>query len=122
MMTIDTPCPLYKGLDNTLQVWMSHGDKVVALPEGYESVAHSDNCPYATMQHKEKPIYGVQFHPEVVHTPNGSQMLKNFAFDICGCQGDWQMSQFVEHTVASIREEVGEEHVLLGLSGGVIPR
>ena len=119
MMTIDTPCPLYKGLDSTLQVWMSHGDKVVALPDGYESVAHSDNCPYATMQHKEKPIYGVQFHPEVVHTPTGSQMLKNFAFDICGCQGDWQMSQFVEHTVASIREEVGEEHVLLGLSGGV---
>ncbi|OUX37360.1 MAG: GMP synthase (glutamine-hydrolyzing) [Kiritimatiellaceae bacterium TMED266] len=118
-MQITTDSPLYQNLENELQVWMSHGDKVVALPDGFETVAQSDNCPLATMQHLEKRIFGVQFHPEVVHTPQGSTMLKNFAFNICGCTGDWEMARFVDHTIQQVRNTVGEDHVLLGLSGGV---
>ncbi|MEN8261255.1 MAG: glutamine-hydrolyzing GMP synthase [Pseudomonadota bacterium] len=119
MMKITKDTPLFKGLSLDLQVWMSHGDKVETLPEGFEVVAESDNCPYATMQNLERNIFGVQFHPEVVHTPQGKEMLWNFAFKICGCSGDWEMSKFVEHTVKQVRETVGDDHVLLGLSGGV---
>jgi GMP synthase (glutamine-hydrolysing) len=98
---------------------MSHGDKVEAMPVGFESVAESENCPLATMQHLERRIFGVQFHPEVVHTPQGREMLWNFAFNICHCSGDWEMSRFVEDTVQRVRSTVGSDHVLLGLSGGV---
>jgi GMP synthase (glutamine-hydrolysing) len=120
MMRIVNPSPLFQGLEPDLQVWMSHGDKVVKLPEGFEGVAESDNCPFAAMQHSEKQIYGLQFHPEVVHTPQGKEMLWNFAFKICGCSGDWAMSKFVEDTIRQVREEVGTDHVLLGLSGSSV--
>ncbi len=119
MMRITKNSPLFKGLSPDLQVWMSHGDKVESMPDGFEVVAESDNCPYATMQDLERGIFGVQFHPEVVHTPQGKEMLWNFAFKICGCAGDWEMSKFVEATVRQVRETVGDDHVLLGLSGGV---
>ena len=119
MMRIVNPSPLFAGLDPDLQVWMSHGDKAETLPEGFEAVAESDNCPYAAMQHVDRNLFGVQFHPEVVHTPQGKEMLWNFAFRVCGCAGDWEMSKFVEETVRSVRERVGNDHVLLGLSGGV---
>lgn len=119
IMRITKPSPLYEGLEDELQVWMSHGDKVVSMPEGFETVAESDNCPHATMQHLERALFGVQFHPEVVHTPQGTQMLKNFAYGICGCSGDWEMAKFVEHTIAKVKETVGDDHILLGLSGGV---
>jgi len=112
-------CPLFQGLGKNLQVWMSHGDKVEALPAGFEAVAVSDNCPFAAMQNSAEKIYGVQFHPEVVHTPQGAQMLGNFACTVCGCSGDWKMSRFIEESVQAIRTRVGEDHVLLGLSGGV---
>jgi len=118
-MTITKPSPLFTGLDPDLQVWMSHGDKVETMPAGFEAVAESDNCPYATIQNLDRQIFGVQFHPEVVHTPQGKDMLRNFAFGICHCSGDWEMAKFVEHTIATIRQTVGDDHVLLGLSGGV---
>ncbi len=118
-MRITKDSPLFKGLSPDLQVWMSHGDKVEAMPKGFEAVAESDNCPFAAMQDASRKIYGVQFHPEVVHTPQGKEMLWNFAFGICGCTGDWEMSRFIDDTVARVRETVGDNHVLLGLSGGV---
>jgi GMP synthase (glutamine-hydrolysing) len=118
-MHVTGDSPLFTGLASDLQVWMSHGDKVEGLPEGFEAVAESANCPYAAMQNRELDIYGVQFHPEVVHTPQGSEILKNFAFSICKCDADWKMSKFIEENIAAIRDKVGDDHVLLGLSGGV---
>ena len=118
-MQITKESPLFKGLDSELQVWMSHGDKVETLPKGFEAVAQSENCPFAAMQNQEKKMYGLQFHPEVVHTPQGATMLKNFAYEICGCAGDWAMDKFVKSTIQQIQDQVGDDHVLLGLSGGV---
>jgi GMP synthase (glutamine-hydrolysing) len=111
--------PLFRGLDADLQVWMSHGDKVEAMPAGFESIAESANCPIAAMQNVGQNLYGVQFHPEVVHTPQGTEMLWNFAFRICKCKGDWEMSRFIDDTVARVREKVADGDVLLALSGGV---
>lgn len=119
MHITDENSPLFMGLDRDLLVWMSHGDKVHSLPEGFTGVAISDNCPFAAMQNIEKRIFGVQFHPEVVHTPQGTEMLWNFVFTICQSKADWEMSSFIEYTTHAIREQVGERHVLLGLSGGV---
>ena len=119
MMKVTKDSPLFKGLPPDIQVWMSHGDKVEAMPEGFESVAESDNCPFAAMQDLDRRIFGVQFHPEVVHTPQGKEMFWNFAFNICKCSGDWEMSKFVEDTIQQVRAQVGKNHVLLGLSGGV---
>jgi len=118
-MQITKESLLFKGLDSELQVWMSHGDKVETLPKGFEAVAQSENCPFAAMQNQEKKMYGLQFHPEVVHTPQGATMLKNFAYEICGCAGDWAMDKFVKSTIQQIQNQVGDDHVLLGLSGGV---
>jgi GMP synthase (glutamine-hydrolysing) len=116
---IRKPSPLLAGLDPDLQVWMSHGDKVETLPSGFEAVAESDNCALAVIQDATRKLYGVQFHPEVVHTPQGGAMLWNFAFRICRCSGDWEMAKFVEETISNVRARVGKDHVLLGLSGGV---
>ncbi len=119
MRITDPECPLFHGLDHELQVWMSHGDKVETLPPGFENVAESENCALAAIQHREKRIFGVQFHPEVIHTPRGAAMLWNFAFTVCGCNADWEMRSFIEQSVKAIRNRVGDRHVLLGLSGGV---
>ncbi len=102
-----------------LKVWMSHGDKVTALPPGFKLMASTDACPIAGMADEERQLYGVQFHPEVTHTVQGKAMLARFVRDICGCLGDWNMPDYVTEAVARIREQVGTEEVLLGLSGGV---
>lgn len=101
------------------QVWMSHGDRVVSLPEGFRIVGKSDGAPYAFIADDKRHFYGVQFHPEVVHTPHGSQLIKNFTHDVCGCAGDWTMAAFREEIIAKIRKQVGSEKVICGLSGGV---
>lgn len=116
---INKPCVLFEGLAPDTQVWMSHGDKVEMLPPGFEATASSDNCTFAAMADENRQIYGVQFHPEVVHTPQGTRMLNNFAIKACKCSGDWKMSTFIEETVKAVREKVRDDHVILGLSGGV---
>ena len=110
---------LLQGLPDDLVVWMSHGDQVAGLPEGFAGLADTDTCPYAAMGNDARRIYGLQFHPEVVHTPRGTEILKRFIFDVCACSGTWEMAQFVRESIKSIRERVGDEHVVCGLSGGV---
>lgn len=100
-------------------VWMSHTDYISEAPQGFEITAHSDNCPCAAMENVEENIYAVQFHPEVTHTEYGKELLKNFIFNICGCSGEWKMEGFIENTVKSLREQIGNKKVVLGLSGGV---
>jgi GMP synthase (glutamine-hydrolysing) len=102
-----------------LKVWMSHGDKVVAMPPGFKLMASTEACPIAGMADEARRFYGVQFHPEVTHTRQGKRMLERFVLDICGCAGDWNMPDYVTEAVARIREQVGREEVILGLSGGV---
>ena len=102
-----------------LKVWMSHGDKVTAMPPGFKLMASTDSCPIAGMADEARRFYGVQFHPEVTHTQQGRALLNRFVIDICGCGGDWNMPDYVSEAVARIREQVGEEEVILGLSGGV---
>lgn len=100
-------------------VWMSHSDKVVELPTGFRVDAVSDSCPVAAISHPERKLYGVQFHPEVLHTVKGSEFIANFLFNICGCEATWSMTSFIEDEVARIRETVGDKQVLCALSGGV---
>ena len=102
-----------------LKVWMSHGDKVTKLPEGFKLLASTPSCPIAGMANEDKGYYAVQFHPEVTHTLQGQAMLNRFVREIAGCQGDWIMGNYIEEAVAKIREQVGDEEVILGLSGGV---
>jgi GMP synthase (glutamine-hydrolysing) len=101
------------------QVWMSHGDRVVELPTGFSVVGGSANAPFAVVADEERGFYGVQFHPEVVHTPKGKDLLRNFALEICGCRGDWTMGAFRSEAIEKIRSQVGDGRVLCGLSGGV---
>ena len=102
-----------------LKVWMSHGDKVTAMPPGFKLMASTDSCPIAGMADEARRFYGVQFHPEVTHTRQGKAILNRFVHDICGCGTDWNMPDYVTEAVAKIREQVGSEEVILGLSGGV---
>jgi GMP synthase (glutamine-hydrolysing) len=102
-----------------LKVWMSHGDKVTAMPPGFKLMASTPSCPIAGMAHEEKRYYAVQFHPEVTHTVQGAALLTRFVRDIAGCKGDWVMEGYIDEAVAKIREQVGDEEVILGLSGGV---
>ncbi|MGD9867778.1 MAG: glutamine-hydrolyzing GMP synthase [Hyphomicrobiales bacterium] len=115
-------CPLFEGVwkkGERHQVWMSHGDRVTALPKGFRVVAVSDNAPFAAVCDEKRDYYGVQFHPEVVHTPDGARLLANFARRIAGCTGDWSMAHFRSEAVGKIREQVGKGRVICGLSGGV---
>lgn len=110
---------LFKDLEDTQDVWMSHGDKVVQMPLGFTLIAQTQTCPYAAMVNEEKKFYGVQFHPEVTHTKNGLKMLENFVLQICGCDGLWTSSSIIEDAISRIKETVGDDEVILGLSGGV---
>ena len=110
--------PLLKGLPGSLTVWASHGDKVTQLPPGFRGIAQSDNAPVAIMTDGSK-YYGIQFHPEVVHTPQGDTLIRNFLFEVAGCAGDWTAGNFVEESVRAIREAVGDGQVICALSGGV---
>ncbi len=101
------------------QVWMSHGDHVATLPEGFKPVGKSDGAPFAVIANEDKKFYGVQFHPEVVHTTHGAELYKNFTHNICGCSGDWTMASFREEAIEKIRQQVGDAKVVCGLSGGV---
>ena len=114
----DRTTPLFAGLPPTLQVWMSHGDEALELPSGFHRSAVTSNA-LAGIVNEQRRIWAVQFHPEVHHTPLGPQLLKNFVFGICGARGDWTPAHFIESTVAQIREKVGKDHVICGLSGGV---
>lgn len=115
----DTTSPLFAGVPKTSVTWMSHFDYISELAPGFSSVAYTDNCPVAAAQNKEKGLYAIQFHPEVLHTPEGKHILSNFVRGICGCRGDWVVSSFVETAIRDIREKVGDGKVLLALSGGV---
>jgi GMP synthase (glutamine-hydrolysing) len=110
---------LFKTLPEHTTVWMSHGDQVNQLTNDFQSLATTPTCPYAAVRHKSGKFFGVQFHPEVTHTPKGTEILRNFLYDICECAGDWQMSDFVDETVAKVRQQVGDATVICGLSGGV---
>jgi GMP synthase (glutamine-hydrolysing) len=121
-LDIGASSPLFEGVGDSgtqVQVWMSHGDRVTALPEGFEVIGTSENAPYAAIADEARKIYGVQFHPEVVHTPDGHKILSNFVHNIAGCAGDWTMAAFRENAIADIRAQVGEGRVICGLSGGV---
>ena len=114
--------PLIEGVwapDKEYQVWMSHGDRINAIPDGFEVIGTSDGSPFAIIANENKRIYGVQFHPEVVHTPDGAGLLKNFTHGICGASGDWTMASFKAEAIESIRNDVGSSRVICGLSGGV---
>ncbi len=110
---------LFRSLPDEITVWMSHGDRVGSIPESFHVLARTENTPYAAVRHKEKPFWGVQFHPEVTHTPEGPQILSNFLFEICGCEGSWTPASYIERTTRQIQEEVQDAHVICGVSGGV---
>jgi len=110
---------IFKGLPDEFQVWMSHGDRILKMPEGFRAIAETENTPVAAFKSDHRKIYGLQFHPEVVHTAYGKEILSNFVKDICGCESDWRMESFIEQSVREIRERVGDEKVLCALSGGV---
>ncbi len=116
---IDSPGRLFDGLPNQLDVWMSHGDHVSTPPRGFSILAHTRSCAVAAMGDGTRKIYGVQFHPEVVHTPKGIDILKNFLFGIAGCSGGWTMRGFIEESIKNIKAQVGNARVICGLSGGV---
>lgn len=119
---VKEPCALFEGmweLGAREQVWMSHGDRVTRLPEGFRAVGQSDGAPFAVIADDDRHFYGVQFHPEVVHTPHGAQLLRNFTHHVAGCRGEWTMAAFREEEIARIRAKVGKGKVICGLSGGV---
>jgi len=114
----DEGCPLFTGLSSPLPVWMSHGDQIAEMPPGFKALAYTENSPNAVMGNGEG-IFGLQFHPEVAHTPQGKNIFENFIYQICGCQGNWTSSRFVAESIDKIREQVGKGKVICALSGGV---
>ncbi len=110
---------LFANIGDSATVWMSHGDQIEAVSKDFQQIAKTNTCPYAALRHKNKKFYGLQFHPEVSHTPKGDIMMKNFLYDICKCSGDWQMKDFAEQTIEKIRSQTKDGSVICGLSGGV---
>jgi len=118
-VSIDNSSLLFKGFENTNGFLMSHTDFVEKVPEGFKNIGHTSSCPNAAMENKEKNLYGIQFHPEVNSSINGTQVIKNFLFNICKCSGDWIISSFVEESIAKLKEKIGDKKALCALSGGV---
>ena len=110
---------LFAGLPTQIDVWMSHGDQISSVSDDFETLAMTGTCPYAAIRHRRLPVFGIQFHPEVTHTPLGGQLLKNFVIGVCGCDATWHLEDFAEATIQSIRQRVGDRRVICGLSGGV---
>lgn len=118
-LLVDKEEKLFYQLPSKLLVWMSHGDRVVELPSGFEGVAHTSNSPFAAIQDRKRNLYGVQFHPEVAHTPEGEQIIQNFLFQVCRCSGEWTMGSFIDYSVNRLRKEVTNRKAICALSGGV---
>ncbi len=117
---IQPEVPIFRHLDaGTLTVWMSHGDRVTRLPDGFQALARSKNSPFAAIGNPERGLYGLQFHPEVTHTPQGKQILHNFLYEVCGCHGGWTPGSFIEESIEQLRAQIGDGKVVCGLSGGV---
>ncbi|HHW67089.1 glutamine-hydrolyzing GMP synthase [Defluviitalea raffinosedens] len=118
-LIVRTDNPLFKDVEEQTVCWMSHTYYISEPPEGFEVIATTGTCPVAAMADTKRKLYGVQFHPEVMHTPKGTQMLKNFLYDVCGCSGDWIMKDFAEESIKKLKEKIGNKKVLCALSGGV---
>ena len=119
LQTFDANNPLFKGFEPNSQVWMSHGDTITALPADCHVIASTADVEFAAYASDKNPLWAVQFHPEVFHTTQGKQLLRNFVVDICGSRPEWSPASFVETTVAELKEQLGNDRVILGLSGGV---
>jgi len=118
-LTVNDKNALFKAYPTESTVWMSHGDQVQSASADFVPLASTETCPLAAVKHRKRPFFGIQFHPEVAHTPHGGQILGNFLRDVCGCTGEWKMQAFIDRTVADIKEAVGNKRVICGLSGGV---
>jgi GMP synthase (glutamine-hydrolysing) len=118
-LTVDEADGLFDQMPDQLTSWMSHGEHVTQLPSGFKTIAHTDNAPIAAMANVQTGQYGIQFHPEVVHTPKGKELIRNFLYKVCGCSGDWSPESFIRQTHKEIRQTVGTGSLILGLSGGV---
>jgi GMP synthase (glutamine-hydrolysing) len=118
-LNIKRPTGVFKGIQKKIQCWMSHGDSIQRLPDGFTTSASTENTAVAAVAHRNRKLLGVQFHPEVVHTPQGKKILRNFLFDVCGCKRSWSMKSFAKEAIEDIRQTVGNKKVILGLSGGV---
>src|SRR5947199_5010036 len=119
MLQITNGSELFEGLESQLDVWNSHGDEVTRLPKGFRAAARTEGSDFAAVEDPVRKLYGLQFHPEVAHTPRGKEIIKNFVYHICGCGKNWTMRNYIEQAVQDIRDQIGEEQVILGLSGGV---
>ncbi|GBD95003.1 GMP synthase [glutamine-hydrolyzing] [bacterium BMS3Abin05] len=118
-LTILSHSDLFQGLENSTQVWMSHGDHLIQMPDGFETIAATENSPIAAMRQPGKKIFGIQFHPEVIHTPQGKEIFRNFLFNVCRCADTWSPESFLESSIRRIRETVKSENIICGVSGGV---
>ncbi|MCK5344864.1 MAG: glutamine-hydrolyzing GMP synthase, partial [Candidatus Heimdallarchaeota archaeon] len=118
-LEVNKKSKLFTDIQNDTTVWMSHGDKVTKIANKFNSIAKTNNSPYAAVEHEEKPIFGLQFHPEVEHSTQGREILKNFCFQVCNCTGEWSPGSFIEESIRYVREKVGNKKVVCGLSGGV---
>ncbi|MEY2494539.1 MAG: hypothetical protein QOJ45_1031 [Verrucomicrobiota bacterium] len=119
MLHVSNGSKLFDGIGEQIDIWSSHGDKVTAMPAGFRTAAHTENSAFAAIEDPQRKLYGLQFHPEVAHTPRGKEILQNFVFHICGCAMDWTMGSFIEEACDRVRRQVGDQKVVLGLSGGV---
>ncbi len=119
ILQVKSPKGLFKGLSSKENIWMSHGDKIIRLPESFRVIGSTPNSPIAAMENETQKFYGLQFHPEVVHTPQGKKILENFLFDIAGCNRNWNMQTFVKDSIKMLKNRIGDEKVLCALSGGV---